>query len=494
MELDELIERAIIGTAQNNPNWDMTKQMEVALFRYIEQFKNKEEHPVRVFCKYFSSKLKSTGQTLRKPVLDYSIKEDCDVALGFLDILYKYAKKKKDDRSMPIEELIDTHRYINGYLNILYKCATSDKHYADLISSSNSPLNDLKRVIYKNPTILQELVSKDLIGIKQGNSMLAGILNIYIKDLAKKDVLGMNSIDIIEVTDTAKTILTNIRGNSIIDSFSGSLFNGGITIASDRGYINRPERPQEDSVWVGTKSDDCFLAIVADGAGGAQNGDIASMSVIKELAMWFDEFSLNELETMNDLIIEEMIDQRLKKVNNDLVKKYYGKSYSTVVFALSIGNRTIIGNIGDSTAYTYDEQEDQLKLHTSLDSASKGKGYEEARINPENNIITKAVGAKPYLKSRPFAYYETIENLGQTLLLSSDGVTDLIKESRLKKYFIKKADAFDIVERAVHKPDTFKIKDSHGKAVNGKSADNVSAIVINLPNIYDKNKKSDRRI
>ena len=65
-----------------------------------------------------------------------------------------------------------------------------------------------------------------------------------------------------------------------------------------------------------------------------------------------------------------------------------------------------------------------------------------------------------------------IDNNGQTIILSSDGITDLASEETFKNYFRYDTSAKEMVRSAVYIPD----QNPH------KTEDNVSAIKIKLPN------------
>ena len=317
---------------------------------------------------------------------------------------------------------------------------------------------------------LEELLSKAVIEIEKNKKR---------NDIPPTKDGEISSIENIKVTKSAIKVLTNNDRLSMIDSFSGSLLNGKISIASDRGYINNPERRQEDSVLTSIKSNTCFLNVIADGAGGSANGAIASNTITSYLEQWFKSINEEYLLSLSINQIKTIIEEQLNIIN-EYILKHYRDCYSTVVLALTINDKTIIANVGDSTAYMYDEYDDMLREITTLDSMSKGMSYEQARRNPYNNVITQAVGQEDGFK----VHFSTINNVGQRIILSSDGVTDLVSENTFKNFFKNKTDADSIVRKAVYYPD---IDENIYK-----TKDNSSAIVIDLPN-YQKNIHNVRR-
>ena len=298
------------------------------------------------------------------------------------------------------------------------------------------------------------------------------LLNIYINNINIRNIFNYDSIRITDFTKTGASILTNNDELSITNSFSGELLNGRISLSSDRGYINRPSKPQQDSVLSIVKSEDCFLNVIADGAGGGYKAEIASMTVTNRLKDWFNNISVDQLKNIDTNSLKSILNNLLIKVNNDLVNEYRGKTYSTVVFSLTIGDKTLIGNIGDSTAYAYDKRRDKLIELTTLDSYSYNMSYEEARHNPTNNMITSAIGDIIIEPNEHFTHFNIVNNNIGKIILSSDGVTDLISERRFKDYFINDKLADYIVKDAVFYP-------SIDENII-KTADNVSAIVVEL--------------
>lgn len=285
----------------------------------------------------------------------------------------------------------------------------------------------------------------------------------YIKKIDINKVLKENGFILFKPLEE----VTNLKLLKLQNKINGKLLEGKIDLSVDRGYQTHPERPQQDSALSIVKNKDIFLNVIADGAGGSENGEKASIELVSELKEWF-ELIPDELFNNIDVIIE-LLKQKIIEIDKK-IEKNYKKSYTTFVLALTIYDKTIIANIGDSQAYTYDD--DLIEL-TTLDSDSKGMSYEEARFNPWNNMITAAVG-DGYEKD---IHINIINNIGQKIILSSDGITDLISEDRFKSYFINQIDSSQMINDALSKKDT--------KWLN-KDEDNISAIVIKLPNYKQK--------
>ena len=169
-------------------------------------------------------------------------------------------------------------------------------------------------------------------------------------------------------------------------------------------------------------------------------------------------------------VLCRLLDEEIYKIHLELVQKYGKLSATTLAVALTAGAETIIVNIGDSTIYTYHEETDELEQLTVLDSDSKGMTYEQARHSPKNNEIEANVGYT--YDGYDNLNIRIIDNVGQRIILSSDGVTDLISEEDFKSFFKNRIKADPVIQKAKFDPD-----------VTGemKREDNISLIIVDLP-------------
>ena len=258
-------------------------------------------------------------------------------------------------------------------------------------------------------------------------------------------------------------ILTNIENNNLLDEFHGTLLDGKIQASSIRGYPSKPEKKQQDAIGSIVKDENNFLNIVADGLGGTEYGEKASLQIVKEILNWYKYTPQTMLENPNLAI--KMLKEEIHLINKDLFYKYRGNAQTTFVLSLTNQYRTLIANVGDSTIYTYNKE---LELLTHIKNYITKKTYEKIRKNIFSYLVSSAIGDIVLWK----IHTNTIENNGQRLIMSSDGVTDLICEKRFTDYIINNVGAKEIVKEALETPD-----------VIWKKEDNISAITIDLPKI-----------
>ena len=437
-ELKNMFDRVLIGTKYNHPEFNMGNQVYEGIKNYVMNNGNQA-----VFLNYFSRESQIYNINLREPLKKYANNNNVDSVLLFLDNMYNFCIEGISSANINLKDRVNLRTF-----GIMYE---------KIVGGYGNTMEGNKQKIYYNLNILSNLLP-----------YVANVVNTYMEHIDIKKAFDFPSINVIEKSKSLSTVLTNSDNLVLRNSFSGSLLNGKITVASHVGYKSRIKKEQQDAVLSVAKSDDCYLNIVADGAGGSINAQNASKAIVDSFKKWFNMLSENELKNMDNKTKMSMISNEIDIIN-DYIKRKYPKSYSTFVLALTTGDQTIIANIGDSTAYIYDEENDKLIEVTTLDSLSEGLSYDEARYNPDNNVITQAVG-DGYSK----IHFKVLNNIGERLILSSDGVTDLVTENTFKSYFRNKTSAASIVNNSVNNPDR-----SPGIT---KTEDNVSAIVIDLPN------------
>ena len=182
--------------------------------------------------------------------------------------------------------------------------------------------------------------------------------------------------------------------------------------------------------------------LVADGMGGHEAGDVASQLVAKELATLAigDDFS-NFVDRLEDKLLGANLSLREMAGGKE-------KIIGTTVAGLVLHqNHFLIYWVGDSRIYLYRDGElkQQSIDHTYTQHlVETGKiRQEEVRDHPDNNIITRAVGAADQLyidfnmrRSKP----------GDLFLICSDGLDKELLDSEIQ-YFLE-APALSIEQKA----------------------------------------------
>lgn len=178
-----------------------------------------------------------------------------------------------------------------------------------------------------------------------------------------------------------------------------------------------------------------MLAFVADGMGGHQAGDLASL-MAKEMLV--DQWSENDSELFSPKDAEAWLLNTVEQVNeqiyqHSLTNKECEGMGTTLVAAIITKDFVSFSNVGDSRIYLF--QEDILKQITedhSLVQELVRSGQitaEEAMVHPRKNVVLRALGTEATVK----VDVESLEwEEGSVLLLCSDGLTDKLSDEILQ--------------------------------------------------------------
>ncbi|MCZ8511428.1 Stp1/IreP family PP2C-type Ser/Thr phosphatase [Paenibacillus filicis] len=215
--------------------------------------------------------------------------------------------------------------------------------------------------------------------------------------------------------------------------------------------IGRVRQVNEDRAIVQEDLNGLTLAIVADGMGGHQAGDIASQMAV--------ELIQQQLQSMNR---GTPLDQRQRELKaaieaaNEKIfefasgrENYHGMG-TTVVAVVSDENTAVIAHIGDSRAYRiHGDRIEQLTEDHSLVNELVKSGQitpEEADHHPRRNVLTRALGTEPSIE---VDVREMVWEPGDLLLLCSDGLSALLTRDQLLALANAEGELDDKVKRLV---------------------------------------------
>ena len=179
------------------------------------------------------------------------------------------------------------------------------------------------------------------------------------------------------------------------------------------------------------------LFIVADGMGGHNAGDYASRFCVD----FITQHIRSSEQTSPILLIEEAI----KDTNDKLYEKAMQQAEfegmgTTLVIATICGNEMYVANIGDSRLYVVSKEIRQVTEDHSLVQAMVKTGeldQDEAKIHPNKNIITRALGSN---KTAHADFFELELEEGDIVLLCSDGLTNMLEDETIERIVRENAD------------------------------------------------------
>lgn len=200
---------------------------------------------------------------------------------------------------------------------------------------------------------------------------------------------------------------------------------------TDIGHIRTVN---EDRVHVKIGARGLTLAVVADGMGGHQAGDVASQVAVETIHAHLNSFVDGVLEEECATAIKEAIHMANEKVYSLASKEaqYHGMG-TTIVVAMADRNWIVIGHIGDSRAYIWDGAKlRQLTEDHSLVNELLKSGQisaEEADEHPRRNVLTRALGTEPYVEMDVYRH-EWAEN--DILLMCTDGLSSYVEQEKIE--------------------------------------------------------------
>ena len=187
--------------------------------------------------------------------------------------------------------------------------------------------------------------------------------------------------------------------------------------------------------------DACFVIpshdvyVVADGVGGNNAGEIASRTAVQGVAEYVTEVPITDCETDEEICSYFLdcitsINQQVYKLGHEH-KENRGMA-TTIVLAYLHNDKAYIMNVGDSRAYLLrgDDFEQITEDHTYVNELVRSGAItkEEAETHHQRNVITRAIGAAPFVKTD---FYRIPIQEGDILMLCSDGLYGEVAEQKI---------------------------------------------------------------
>lgn len=204
------------------------------------------------------------------------------------------------------------------------------------------------------------------------------------------------------------------------------------------------------------------LIILADGMGGYKAGEVASgMCVATVKDIMAGHWPLADAEQRDEATGLSMVTVLLRDALSTAHKAIFDVSSSqpqcegmgtTAVAVMLFNNRACIAYVGDSRLYRLREAElTQLTTDHSLVEEMVSRGLysrEDALKNVNSNIVTRALGIEPTVEVDMLE--EPVE-IGDVLLLCSDGLTDLVSDEVIRLTLKENVDNLQSAgERLIH--------------------------------------------
>ncbi len=220
---------------------------------------------------------------------------------------------------------------------------------------------------------------------------------------------------------------------------------------------------------------DMNLAILADGMGGHNAGEVASQIAVQQVCNALKAVLRPEFELSSDIQYKDIVRDAVELANTEIhdhstEHPECAGMGTTLVSALIRDDKIILSNVGDSRIYRLrDKSLEQLTNDHSLVQELVDNGYlsaEEASLSVSKNLITRALGIGAEVEVDVFVH--DISD-GDLYLLCSDGLSDLVEDDAIESGL--NDNAGDLVAAA---------KALIGQANTNGGTDNITVILVSV--------------
>lgn len=177
-----------------------------------------------------------------------------------------------------------------------------------------------------------------------------------------------------------------------------------------------------------------LLAIICDGMGGLAKGELASATVIRAFAKWFDDELPYELQNIDmdiigakwSLLLKELNAQILEYSRNNNIDGI-GTTFSGILF---VDDKYVIGHVGDTRIYHIGKSLRQLTTDQTFVAREISRGtmvLEQAKTDKRRNLLLQCVGASRVVEP------QIITGITQkgAYMICSDGFRHEISEAEI---------------------------------------------------------------
>lgn len=213
-----------------------------------------------------------------------------------------------------------------------------------------------------------------------------------------------------------------------------------------------------------TSNQDCFdyfntsenliWAVVCDGMGGVNGGDVASNLAVKSVR---ETLVQNYTEDLSQDDIENLLKKAIQKANFDIFTMAQNDNNlsgmgTTIVLVAVFYDKIHVAHVGDSRAYLISQNNiKQLTTDHSVVQEMINEGeitHEEAKCHPNKNIITRALGIS---KNVDIDYSAETKKSGDSIIICSDGLTNYFDQNEILQFVKNKKSNQKLVEEFISK-------------------------------------------
>ncbi len=206
-------------------------------------------------------------------------------------------------------------------------------------------------------------------------------------------------------------------------------------------------RTHNEDYFVCTDLREGTLFIVADGMGGHDAGEVASMLAVETAASEVRKAGGTHRNA------SKVVEQAVQRANSEVIRRGAEKASNmgtTLTLALILEDKAYIANVGDSRAYWIENGSfKRITVDHSLVEKLVSLGKltpEEARKHPKSNVLYRNVGSEEDLKVDVF---QVALKKGGSLLLCTDGLWGEVVDRDIHRAVTEEDDVRKVCERLI---------------------------------------------
>lgn len=220
-----------------------------------------------------------------------------------------------------------------------------------------------------------------------------------------------------------------------------------IAYASDTG---RMRAENQDYVSVFINQSGAQLAIVADGVGGQNGGDVAATMAVSHIGNQWEKSAIATIDTAKKWLIDQINNENDTIVKTAQRYRTLNGMATTLVIAVILAHQLVIANIGDSRAYViHQRQIRQLTTDHNLANELLQEGAiteDEAVTHPGRHLITRQLGVTDDSKPDLFAINLYPDDY---VLMTTDGMPKHVSDKTILQTVLAANDIADAVTQLI---------------------------------------------
>lgn len=173
---------------------------------------------------------------------------------------------------------------------------------------------------------------------------------------------------------------------------------------TDKGNVKTTNQDSVLYIHADSEVGEIVMAVICDGMGGLEKGELASATVIRAFHKWFDEQLPYELETPDLNIIGSQWALMLKELNGKILEysrmhgiEGVGTTFTGVLF---VQDQYVAVHVGDTRLYYLDHSIRKLTTDHTFIAREISRGTlteEQAKADKRRNLLLQCVGASKHV-------------------------------------------------------------------------------------------------